>query len=338
MFAMPAMEALRAAYPDAEIVYLGLQWHQDFLEDRPGPVDQVIVVPPSRGVGYPDDWEGEDEEELNQFFDRMVAENFDVALQMHGGGRYSNLFIKRLGARITVGLRTPEAAPLDMWVPYIFYQPEILRYLEVVSLLGAEQVTLMPRIAVTQKDLDDAREILPESSQPLAVIHPGAGDERRRWPVEKFAAVGNALAWSGAQVVVVGSEADQTLDQSVIDTMASEAFNLAGKLSINGLTGLLSRASVVVSNDSGPLHLAAATGAPTVGIYWCGNMITAGPVTRAKHRPAISWRLDCPVCGLDNTKAICEHRESFVADVPQEEVIAPALELLQMTRETISPA
>src|SRR3712207_8868396 len=47
--------------------------------------------------------------------------------------------------------------------------------------------------------------------------------------------------------------------------------------------------------------------AATVGIYWCGNLINAGPVTRARHRPALSWRLDCPVCGADCTRHRCDH-------------------------------
>jgi ADP-heptose:LPS heptosyltransferase len=85
---------------------------------------------------------------------------------------------------------------------------------------------------------------------------------------------------------------------------------------------------VVISNDSGPLHLATAAGAATVGIYWCGNAITAGPLTTARHRALLSWRLNCPTCGLDCIRFDCGHRESFVADVPVKEVYMAALDLL----------
>ena len=109
--------------------------------------------------------------------------------------------------------------------------------------------------------------------------------------------------------------------------MKVEAQNLCGRLSLSGLTGLLSRCYMLVSNDSGPLHLAAAVGTATVGIYWCFNLINAGPITRLRHRPLVSWRLTCPVCGDDRSRASCDHRASFVAGIPTEEVAVAALDL-----------
>jgi ADP-heptose:LPS heptosyltransferase len=233
---------------------------------------------------------------------------------------------------LTVGSCAEDVLPLDRCVPYHFYHMEVLRYLEVVSLVGAFTTNLEPRIFVTDEDLQASGRFAAESPQPLAVLHPGAGDPRRRWPVEKFASVGDALAGAGARVIVVGSGPEPDIAQGVCGAMQADCLNLYGKLDLNTLAGLLSRASLVVSNDSGPVHLAAAVGAPTVGIYWCGNMINAGPLTRARHRPAISWRLDCPVCGLDCTRTNCGHSESFVADVPEAEVISSALDLLQMAQ------
>ena len=109
--------------------------------------------------------------------------------------------------------------------------------------------------------------------------------------------------------------------------MKAGAQNLCGRLSLGGLAGLLSRCRVLISNDSGPLHLAAAVGTATVGIYWCFNLVNAGLPTRARHRPVISWHVQCPICGVDRSQASCEHRASFVAGIPAEEVIAPALDL-----------
>ena len=110
--------------------------------------------------------------------------------------------------------------------------------------------------------------------------------------------------------------------------MQAPAWNLAGCLSLEALAGLLSEAHVMVGNDSGPRHLAGAVGVPTVGIFWCGNLINSGPLTRTLHRQAIAWRLRCPVCDLDCTRASCNHRDSFVADVSQEEVAAAAIDML----------
>lgn len=327
IFALPALEALRAAYPRAEIVLLAKEWHAAFLAERPGPIDRVVVVPPSAGVSREPDFV-EEPAELERFFGTMGREGFDLAFQMHGGGRYSNPFVRRLGARMTLGLRTPDAAPLDRWVRYVLEQPEILRYLEVAALAGARVTALEPRVALTEADLAEARAVVPEEGRPWAVLHPGAGDPRRRWPPDKFAAVGDALA-AGARVAVIGMEEERPVVEAVVAAMGAEARDLCGRLSLGGLAGLLHRCRVVISNDSGPLHLAAAVGAATVGIYWCFNLITAGPITRDRHRPAVSWRLTCPVCGSDCTRdhTPCRHYASFVADVPTEEVIASALDL-----------
>ncbi len=54
-------------------------------------------------------------------------------------------------------------------------------------------------------------------------------------------------------------------------------------------------------------------GAATVGIYWAGNLINAGPITRARHRTVLSWRLNCPVCDRNCLQTTCDHQASFVA-------------------------
>ena len=74
--------------------------------------------------------------------------------------------------------------------------------------------------------------------------------------------------------------------------------------------------------------MAVAVGAPTVGLYWCGNLINAGPRSRLRTRALLSWRTSCPVCGVDCMTGDCPHRESFVADIPVDEVVAEALDVL----------
>lgn len=326
IFSLPALYALRAAYPDAEIVFLGQRWHHGFLSARPSPVDRVVAIPPSRGVN---DGDGpEDTAALEAFFAAMQRECFDIALQVHGGGRNSNPFVQRLGARLTVGLKAADAPPLDRWIPYIYFQQEILRYLEVVSLIGARPVGLEPHVSVTKEDLAEAEAVVPQNRRPLVALHAGAGDGRRRWPLEKFAKVGDALARAGAHVVINGTPPERELVEGLTANMKAAAQSLCGQLSLGGLAGLLSRCRLMVSNDSGPLHLAGAVGTPAVGIYWCGNLMNCGHLNRARHRPFASWRLDCPLCGRNTIRDNCEHHVSFVDDVGVEEVVTAALELL----------
>jgi len=325
IFVLPALDALRAAYPDAEITLLGRAWHRAFLTGRPGAISRVMVV--SERWDSVTGWEDTPADIVTASFLPLVNECFDLALQLHGGGRNSNPFISRLGARVTAGLRTPDAPPLDYQVPYVYYQPEVARYLEVVARIGAPAVTLVPQVTITEADREEARQAIPEADTPLVALHPGAMDPRRRWPPALFAAVGDALAAMGATVVVTGTPDERETIAATIGAMRTPAHDLCGRLSLGGLTGLLARCRLVVANDTGPLHLALAVGAPAVGIYWCGNLITSGPLTRTRHRPMISWDVRCPVCGTDCTRASCDHHESFVADVTVDEVLDAARDL-----------
>jgi ADP-heptose:LPS heptosyltransferase len=336
VFSLPALAALRTAYPQAEIVLIGRAWHAAFLEGRPGPVDRVLVAPPYRGVTEPDTWAGPDAvglARIEDFFERAQAEGFDLALQMHGGGGNSNPFVSRLGARFTAGLRARGAPALDRWIRYAYWQHEVLRQMEVARLVGAEPVMIEPRLEVTARDRAEACQAVPETGRPLVVIHPGASDPRRRWPAQRFAAVGDALARQGNRVAVVGIPEEAGVVQAVVGAMHEPALNLCGALSLHALTGLLERAALVLANDSGPRHLAEAVGTATVSVFWCGNLINAGSAFRARHRPHLSWRLECPVCGKNTLHERCPHEESFVDDVPVEDVLASAVDLLETIRE-----
>ena len=323
IFALPAFEALRSAYPEAEIVLLGTDWHRDLLEPRPSPVDRVVPVPQSRGVR--DDAGGdEDGVAVERFLEDMRAERFDLAIQLHGGGRHSNAFVLQLGARTTAGSRSPDAPSLDRWLRYVYHQPEVVRYLEVVALVGARPVHLEPRLATTDADRGEVSHLEGD----LIAVHPGSSDARRRWPLERFARLGDRLSALGATVVITGSAAEAAVVEEVAGRMTSPAVALAGQVSLSGLVGLLSRCRLVVGNDSGPLHVAAAVGTPTVGIYWASNFVNSTPLTRARHRPLASFRLRCPVCDHDHTSSRCGHDASFVADIPLDEVHAACQDLV----------
>jgi ADP-heptose:LPS heptosyltransferase len=323
--AVPALEALRAAYPDAEITYLGTTWHAEFLDGRPGPWDEVLVVPPYPGVR---EQAGADpgSAEVHEFFERERAKHYDLAIQMNGGGANSNPFTRRLGARVSAGSRDHDAPALDRTVPYGRYQHETLRFLEVASLVGAQPVTLEPRLVVDAADRTGADAALPGDGQPLVAVHPGANDPRRRWPATSFAVVADALADLGAHVVVVGTAADAAAAERLAAAMRHPVTDLTGRLGLGATLGVLARCVLLVGNDSGPRHLAAAVGTATIAIYWCPNLLNAGPLTRSRHRVAVSFRTSCPICGVDQSGRRCAHDVSFVADIGPDEVVREALQ------------
>lgn len=321
IFAIPAMAALKVAYPGSTITLLGTPIHKALLEAVKSPVDEVVVLPFAEGVRP-----GQEEAaELDRFFADMRGRTFDLAVQLHGGGRYSNPFLLRLGARHTVGTRTADAASLERTVPYLYYQHEPLRALEVAGFAGAFPVDLEARLApagggAAHEALDGA------AGQPLVVIHPGATDPRRRWPADKFAELAAACAADGSRVVIIGDSSEQDLAEAIAARAGSAAVDsAAGALDMAGLVALLAEAGVVVANDSGPRHLAQALGVPTVGIFWAGNVINAGALGRSLHRVHASWVTACPTCGIDVTQVgwtapRCAHDDSAVAGIGVPEV------------------
>jgi ADP-heptose:LPS heptosyltransferase len=356
MFALPAVAALKAAYPEASVTLLCTPVQAELLSQTEGPVDETVILPFAEGVRPGP----EDLHELERFFAEMRARNFDLAVQLHGGGRYSNPFLLRLGARHTVGTRTPDAAPLERTVPYVYYQHEPLRALEVAGFAGASPRELEARLQalpefcqqITQDlpvgngrpEVDDDGQANNRSGRGrVLVIHPGATDPRRRWPAERFAAVARRAADDGFRVFVVGDSSEKELAETVVELAVGHApearpavESLAGKLSLGELAALLEHSAVVVANDSGPRHLAQALGTSTVGIYWVGNAINAAPLGRSRHRLRLGWVTRCPVCGVDVTQVgwtapRCPHDESTVKAVEPSEVYEDVLQLTAMS-------
>jgi len=258
---------------------------------------------------------------------------------MHGGGRYSNPFLLRLGARHTVGTRTRDAVPLERNLDYVYYQNEPDRWLEVAGLAGAPTIIFPPLLPKPEhqqgiKGLKD-----PDRSS-LVVVHPGATDPRRRWPASYFAEAAAGIATEGAQVLIVGDRSEKALAQEVAELAGRHlpegqrqaVRSVAGELEIGELAALLAEATVMLASDSGPRHLAQAMGTPTVGIFWVGNVFNAGPRGRGFHRIHMSWLTRCPRCGADVTQVgwtapHCGHDDSLIEGIAVADVVQDVRDL-----------
>ena len=327
IFLLPALAALRAAYPQAHITLLGRRWHVEFLTGRPGPWDEVIAMPAAPGVGAAPQAEI-DAAAIERFVADMRARRFDIALQLYGGGRHSNPFVQRLGARVSVGAQADDAPPLDRTLRYAWMRNERTRLLEVVGLVGATPVDLSPALALTAQDHAALAAALALPPGPFVVLQPGASDPRRRWSAQRFAAVGDALAAAGAAVIVQGDAAERALTAEVAQCMSHPAIDVGGRLGLGALAALLARAALLVSNDTGPLHLGHALGCPSIGLFWWMNLHTAEPLALRSMRTFYSARTHCPVCGAGNVFGGCEHAVSFIDDIPLEPVRDEALAMV----------
>ncbi|QQS43609.1 glycosyltransferase family 9 protein [Candidatus Roizmanbacteria bacterium] len=335
--ALPALYALRAHFPDAHIDLLARPWMHELAEKRPFPFNSVISVPVFPGV-YDDPAKIEDIVKQEAFFSEMQKKRYDLAIQLHGGGRNSNPFVKRLGANYTIGMKTDDAPDLDKTIPYRLYQHEVHRYLEVVSLAGASPVAIDPKIPTIEEDYREATEFIRGINSPYVVLHTGASDSRRIWPADSYAQLGDRLYEEGYEIVLTGTISEENIITEVQKAMKHQAVNLCGKLSLRALIGVLKQTRAVISNDTGPMHLARAIGIPTIGIYWFPNMIHWSPVTRSTNRTAISWIQECEVCRqplFDRDSQIplneiesCGHMKSYVSSVTVDEVFRKTIELI----------
>lgn len=332
---LPAIQALRAQFPEAELVLLGRPWHQQFLIPGRTPIDRVIVVPVMQGIRNEKD-EEENVIRQNHFFEQIKNEEFDIAIHFQGNGISANPFLKKLGARLTVGIAGEGADPLDLSIPFYYYQSEVIRYLEVVSLLGAKNFDWEPRLTVLREDeveIESIGQVLDQ--KPFVVLNAFAADKRRAWPPENYARLADELKRQGFEIVFTGSAEEKQGVEKIMAAMKYPALNTCGKLSLGGLAALLKSSALVISGDTGPLHLARAVNTPTVGLYWAPNLINWGPLSRNIHRPVVSWQMECPYCGVIPNDPYpfepqngCKHDVSFVRDITVEQVLKQSFDLL----------
>jgi lipopolysaccharide heptosyltransferase II len=165
-----------------------------------------------------------------------------------------------------------------------------------------------------------------ELPRPLVVVHPGASAASRRYPPESFAsAMSLLIAGNGAKVVFTGDAQERLLVERIRGLVAGETRSLAGKLSVGELGALIAEADLLVSNNTGPAHIAAAVGTPVVDLY---------ALTNPQHTP---WQVENRVLFHDVPcrncyKSICPHgHHDCLRKVAPERVAAAASELLRVT-------
>lgn len=324
--ATPALRALGKGFPGAEITYLALPWLSGFISGRYPYLHRVEAIPCYPNIREPSAGEPAPRENAERFFARMQAERFDLAIQIHGGGADSNPFVAKLGARHTLALTAPGSLPLECNLRYHYYQHEVMRYLELVSKLGVACDGLETDLPVLDRDRARLAATWRPEARRYAVVHAGAGDPRRRWPAERFGRVAGQLqARHGCQVVLTGRAEERPLVERVKAACAARVVDLCGRLDLGAVAALLAGATLLVSNDTGLAHMAYALGTRAVIIFWCGNVITAGPLKRERFRPVLSWTLACPACGAEGR---CPCQASWVAGAPVEEALAQVDDLL----------
>ncbi len=283
--AVPAWRSLKAALPKAQVTLIGLPWAQTFVKRFSKYLDNFLEFP-----GYPGIPEVTPPlQKLPGFFASVQQQCFDLALQMHGSGIVSNPFTVLLGARLNAGFYLPSqyCPDAERFLPYPEHEPEVWRHLRLMEFLGIPLQGTELEFPLWEEDfsalhqIQEAREL---KAGEYVCVHPGASVHHRRWSVEKFVAVADAIAARGFQVILTGTAAEADLTQCLGRLMQARPIDLAGRTSLGMIAALLSSARLLVCNDTGISHLAAALRVKSVVIFSASDPNRWAPLDRDRHR------------------------------------------------------
>lgn len=299
---VPAVRALRAARPDLHVA-LATWPEMAGVVDRMAPwVDELVPFPGAPGIP-----ERPPDGGLAGWSAQLAARRLDLALQVYGDNPAANRVTAGVGARLVGGFApTRGGLALDpaLHVAYPHHLHEVERHLHLLEHLGlppgADRSLAWPLTDDEERSAADLRRR--EGLDRFVVLHPGATSASRRWPVERFAAVGDALAAEGLRVAVGGVRSEAATTAALVAALGAPAVDLTGRTSLGEYAVLLREAAVVVANDTGTAHLTAAVGGHAVTVFLAGDPL------RWQHPAALQTvaRADvgcnpCPhlVCPID---------------------------------------
>jgi heptosyltransferase-1 len=283
--ALPILALLRKRWPGARISWLVTPACAGLLDNHPM-LNEVIRFD-RRGFGAA--WRNPLVLwRLFRFGAQLRKKRFDLVIDLQGLFR-SGWLASRTRAPVRIGFANArEFAPMFYThrVPIdSVEQHAIDRYLKIAGALGCETSPVEFPFAVGEADRAQVAQWLPAGNR-YAVLLPGTNWATKRWPVERFAAVVAPLRERmGLKVVVAGAGEDAALAARIPSDL-----NLVGKTNLAQLVALLERAALVIANDSGPMHIAAALGRPLVALYGPTNPVRTGPYQREES----VLRLDIP--------------------------------------------
>ncbi|MBD2257216.1 glycosyltransferase family 9 protein [Pseudanabaena sp. FACHB-2040] len=310
---VPALRALRSAFPAAHITLLGLPGSRWMVERFPDLLDDWLAFPGYPGI--PEGWQSV--QTTVQFLAQTQAQPFDLAIQMHGNGSYMNSFVTLLGAKQTAGFYMPGlfCPSPESFLPYPQDAPEVERMLQLMEFLGIPSQGSEMAFPVTEAEVRSHQQLATAHGlQPYRYLclHPGASDASRRWSPANFAQVADHLAIKGYRIVLTGTDEEQPIIESVISQMHTQPINLAGKTNLGTLAALLQQTALLICNDTGVSHLAAALKTPSIVIFSNSEVKRWAPLNRQYHRP-----IDCREAGIATTAAVLVQANEFLRQLPK---------------------
>lgn len=262
----PVIRHMRRLFPDAYIAFMVRPENRDVVESNPD-LNEVIYY----------DKGGSEKSLLGAVkfaVGTLRKKKFDMAIALHPTARtHIAFFLAGIPARI--GYDRKMGALLTERIKHCKQEGgmhEALYNFELLEKAGFDVSSADPMPYIVTGDHEkmfaDYLQGRMKIGSNIIAVHAGASCPSKRWPPERFAEVADALgAKYGADIVIVGGRETEELSKKVLSAMKRKAFDLTGKLGVGALAEILSRSRLFVSNDSGPVHVAVAVGAPVVVIF-----------------------------------------------------------------------
>ncbi|OGP70296.1 MAG: lipopolysaccharide heptosyltransferase II [Deltaproteobacteria bacterium RBG_13_60_28] len=290
LHSLPTLEALRAAFPAGQITWLVEEAYAPLLAGHPA-LNEVWPVPRVR-LGEKAGRGGV--LNLLGLMRQVHTSRFDLVIDLQGLLK-SALWVALARSPRKVGYdRTRELSYLALTERIPPYDPEahaVWRYLNVARHLGAPPTLPRFRLGLTPISPDS----LVPPDRPLVVLHPGARWPTKLWPAPAWARLGDWLSREKKMAVVItGSAGDREMAAQITGQMREKAWNLAGRTTLAELAGIMQKARLAVTADTGPMHLAAALGAKVVALFGPTAAGRTGPFGEG-HR-VVRLDLSCSPC------------------------------------------
>jgi ADP-heptose:LPS heptosyltransferase len=273
--AVPALRSFRRAWPDAEVTLVGRPDSREFVERFGMYLDGLLELP-----AYPGLDPAADIAAVPEFLRDAQSRRFDLVVQLHDDGAVTNPLAALLGGSRMAGFYVDGSWRPDPegFVPWPDRGPEPMRLLLLPDRIGLPVDGAALELPLTDED----RAGRPQGE--YACLAPGGRAAARRWSADGFAAVGDALAGRGLEIVLTGSEEDAPVTGAVAAAMKARATDLAGRTTLGGFGAVVEGARLVVTNDSGASHVAAAVRTPSVVVFTASDPRRWAPLDGALHR------------------------------------------------------
>ncbi len=282
------LNSIKSYFPKAEIHWVISKGLEGLLEGHPM-INRLIII--NKDMWKKISRTRETMKEVRQLFKELRNENYDLVIDLQGLLR-SGIITKITGAPVRVGFKEAREGSRFFYTHKVEGGKDIHavdRYLKVAEFLGCDISNVcFPLPLSVDSSLITRHSSLPDD---YAVIVPGARWETKRWPAERF---GELVALLPLKSIIVGSKADVNIADKIVSLSNGKASSLAGKTTLKDLIEIMRGARFVVSNDSGPMHIAVATGTPVIAIFGPTSPQRTGPY-RNDHI-VIKSGLECSPC------------------------------------------